>query len=770
MCSRVARALWAILVALTGPSGAQVPFPMPESQPMPDEGLMSGNSEPTPEPDSPQPPPELGLPQPAPMSGNPEPAPMSGNPQPAPMSGNPQPAPISGNPQPAPMSGNPQPAPMSGNPEPMSGNPQPAPMSGNPGPTPMSGNPEPAPMSGSPQPAPMSGNPQPAPISGNPQPAPMSGSPLPTPMQELLPTPMQAPMSGNNPQPTTVPTTTPAMMLPYPTPAPMPSPQDDANASSLCPAGFHAIKQNLGGQGEMWEEPNPSETRGIQDCADACNHRMACTSFEFAIGPSQHGACGTYTGGSSNIMSDEGRLKQESNWVSCIKLDPLCPWGYYSIKQNIGGPGETWEQPYLSTARTLEQCATSCNDRMGCTSFEYANGPFQHGACATYTGGDSNIMSDEGRTSQDSNWYSCMKEGQLCPMGYYAIKEDLNGPGEMWEQPNPDPVRSIHQCAASCDRRMGCTSFEFANGPSEHGSCGTYTGGTSNIMSDEGRVKKDSNWYSCMKLDAICPMGYYSIKENLDGPGEVWGQPNPDPVRSIHQCAATCNARLGCTSFEYANGPFQHGACGTYTGGNSNIKKDEGRTNKDANWYSCMKLDPLCPVGYYSIPENLDGKGEMWSQPNPDPVRSIHQCAASCDHRLGCTSFEYANGPRHHGACGTYTHGSSNVMKDEGRMNPASNWYTCVKVADAKPRQLLFGRRRRPSSNTRRGTVSSTRRRRSTSQTHRPSCWKTWQVVMIGVLGTLLGVCLGICCGICIGMKLAESSDEDSDTDMDPEE
>jgi len=93
----------------------------------------------------------------------------------------------------------------------------------------------------------------------------------------------------------------------------------------------------------------------------------------------------------------------------------------------------------------------------------------------------------------------------------------------------------------------------------------------------------------------ICPAGYSAIDQNLDGTGKVWSQPHPDASRTIEDCAAICNDRSGCTGFEFAAGPSEHGACGTYTGGSSNIRGDEGRTSVGSNWRSCMVVFPSPP-------------------------------------------------------------------------------------------------------------------------------------------------------------------------------
>ena len=79
-----------------------------------------------------------------------------------------------------------------------------------------------------------------------------------------------------------------------------------------------------------------------------------------------------------------------------------------------------------------------------------------------------------------------------------------------------------------------------------------------------------------------------------------------------------------------------------------------------------------------SVDEDLDDKyGDKKWAPN-DPNRTLQQCADICDNRIGCTSFEYANGPKEHGACGTYTKGVKNLKDNENRNQANSNWYSCV--------------------------------------------------------------------------------------------
>ena len=98
---------------------------------------------------------------------------------------------------------------------------------------------------------------------------------------------------------------------------------------------------------------------------------------------------------------------------------------------------------------------------------------------------------------------------------------------------------------------------------------------------------------------------------------------------------------------------------------------------------SLILISEICPLGYYSVDQDLDGTGKEWANPNPVPSRSLQFCADICSHRSGCTSFEYSNGPQEQGACGTYTGGDSNIRENENRTQPGSNWFSCVKRGQA---------------------------------------------------------------------------------------
>ena len=101
----------------------------------------------------------------------------------------------------------------------------------------------------------------------------------------------------------------------------------------------------------------------------------------------------------------------------------------------------------------------------------------------------------------------------MCPSGYTAIPQNLDGEGKLWVDTTNESGATIESaCASACAGRDGtdgtaiCTGFEFgpaqsAWGPYEKGdyACATFTGADENISNGAGRLKVDSPWRSCIK-------------------------------------------------------------------------------------------------------------------------------------------------------------------------------------------------------------------------------------------------------------------------------
>jgi DNA-binding protein H-NS len=176
---------------------------------------------------------------------------------------------------------------------------------------------------------------------------------------------------------------------------------------------------------------------------------------------------------------------------------------------------------------------------------------------------------------------------------------------------------------------------------------------------------------------------------NLNGAKDTdkrWAPRNK--ARTVEDCAQICANRLGCTSFEFffeARAGLK-GHCGTYIGGESNIKARK----QSRGWRGCLAdiadepevtPEPVvpCPSGFSRVPNNLDGQRSVdkkWHLAGNPAKRTLSKCASFCRKRSGCTGFEYFSGPgKHHGLCGTYTKGIKNIITGQMAQN---EWQSCV--------------------------------------------------------------------------------------------
>jgi len=87
-----------------------------------------------------------------------------------------------------------------------------------------------------------------------------------------------------------------------------------------CPSGFKNMANDLGGSQE-W-----TEGEGITTCEAACDARSGCTAFEYNHAGEENYKCGTYTGGVSDILTENTGGNswstdgyQRSTWTTCYK-------------------------------------------------------------------------------------------------------------------------------------------------------------------------------------------------------------------------------------------------------------------------------------------------------------------------------------------------------------------------------------------------------------------------------------------------------------------
>jgi len=132
-----------------------------------------------------------------------------------------------------------------------------------------------------------------------------------------------------------------------------------------CPAGYTAIAQNLDGAGKVVAPSN--EWRTIENCADFCNSRSGCTSFEFgAPGRHHQGDCITYTGGQGNYRNTEDRLGLWANWRSCVKMPT-----YHMVSHYSAGMQSDCTQITSRVVSGVDDCKELCNSYGECNLFQF---------------------------------------------------------------------------------------------------------------------------------------------------------------------------------------------------------------------------------------------------------------------------------------------------------------------------------------------------------------------------------------------------------------
>ena len=79
----------------------------------------------------------------------------------------------------------------------------------------------------------------------------------------------------------------------------------------------------------------------------------------------------------------------------------MCGCGYAYYAGNMDGEGKQFTSP----GEGVENCRYTCDQRSGCTGFEYNDSGSENYKCATYTGGEDNLKSD----IKVEGWISCLK-------------------------------------------------------------------------------------------------------------------------------------------------------------------------------------------------------------------------------------------------------------------------------------------------------------------------------------------------------------------------
>ena len=69
----------------------------------------------------------------------------------------------------------------------------------------------------------------------------------------------------------------------------------------------------------------------------------------------------------------------------------------------------------------------------------------------------------------------------------------MDGVGKQFTSPG----EGVENCKDACNKRIGCTGFEYNENGSKNYACGTYTGGNENL---QGAAQVEG-WISCVNND-----------------------------------------------------------------------------------------------------------------------------------------------------------------------------------------------------------------------------------------------------------------------------
>ena len=89
------------------------------------------------------------------------------------------------------------------------------------------------------------------------------------------------------------------------------------------------------------------------------------------------------------------------NTILFVDCNLECGEDYFCSIANIDGEGKEASYP----GEGIENCRTECDNRDGCTSFEYNHGSDEDYKCQTYTGSWDNVQDED----QCVTWTTCLK-------------------------------------------------------------------------------------------------------------------------------------------------------------------------------------------------------------------------------------------------------------------------------------------------------------------------------------------------------------------------
>jgi hypothetical protein len=418
-----------------------------------------------------------------------------------------------------------------------------------------------------------------------------------------------------------------------------------------------------------------SHATSFQDCKGNCKSDDDCSVWQFYL----NGQCwrghpttcsaerdarvvkGGYRWYINNGDSEEDEDVEAEGEVET----PTCPDGYDAIDENLDGEGKEWSNHDAS--RTIEDCAQICDERSGCTAFEYKTGGF--GSCGTYTAGTDNIQDDEDRTDPSSTWRSCvvaLPEFSRASGWKGGVASDCDNLG-------CQTVDSVASCANICSGEEECNVFNYCP---EGADCTSGAGRCCSRKCDS-TDKHDLQLTSIWKgwdvytkdpssdeeendAQVQCPQGYSALAfdgnflgadfggSGIGGSDSRFGQQTPQ------DCAQKCEDNAECEAFSFApvGGDRNHGdtaVCTIYNAEDSTPNQRWAGVNGEYSQIFCSR-DVQCPQGYWALGWDghlrgadhggcgIKGCDDTHSQDFHTPKA----CAKRCEDDEDCVAFSFA--------------------------------------------------------------------------------------------------------------------------------
>merc|ERR1711892_1592672 len=452
-----------------------------------------------------------------------------------------------------------------------------------------------------------------------------------------------------------------------------------------------------------------------RQCAEECAKKKGCSAFDLSelqedntfdcalyghkkVAPASavHGNCyilsdkeGVVPGGLSTVVEAEDEEEEEENEVSG-DVD------FHQVgKGRCRGSGWTHKKwPVIRGHLGPQDCALACAKKNGCTAFDVAPMPEGLEECAIYghkkvlpaTGvpGDCYLLgkSDEEPEINNEPEVEEVDDGVTHKFKHigHGVCRGAKWTDKKW--PVLRGIKTLQQCANSCGRKKGCTSFDISKedgknfdcmlyghkhpipAPGVPGECyplpgAAYVEETHEVEDTPSRrpsiLDEDDEDYTNIQNVELLGKGA------CRGIGWQDGQwPLAQGRKTLGDCADTCKKTSGCIAFDLSNKDGDKYDClllghpGILPASALAAKcyvikgaKPVKATLMDVS-KAAKKADDSYPSGGKGFAKIGSGlcRGQGWQLngfPKDVGTKSIEDCAASCQKTKDCKAFDISN-------------------------------------------------------------------------------------------------------------------------------